>query len=151
MKKWLFMKKWLMHCKNAYKVMVLVKRSYQEDPIAVIFVVVAWPEVAYGIDFYKNVQNVIFQKMSRCLIGAFWSHLGLSRSPSGPEFRDLAAGTPPGPQNPLKKFKNLKNPGFLGISSPPDSRSTAPAADMLSGPPPGYKGYKGVMFRQKVS
>ena len=54
MKKGLFMKKWLMHCKNAYKVMVLVKKSYQEDPIAVIFVVVAWPEVAYGIDFYKK-------------------------------------------------------------------------------------------------
>ena len=34
--------------------MVLVKMSYQEDPIAVIFVVVAWPEVAYEIDFHKK-------------------------------------------------------------------------------------------------
>ena len=34
--------------------MVLVKKSYQEDPIAVIFVVVAWPEVAYEIDFHKK-------------------------------------------------------------------------------------------------
>ena len=45
-----------MHCKNACKVMVLMKRSYQEDPIAVIFVVVAWPEVAYEIDFQKTSQ-----------------------------------------------------------------------------------------------
>ena len=51
------MKKWLMHCKNAYKVMVLVKRSYQEDPIAVIFIMVAWPEVAYEIDFHKKTSN----------------------------------------------------------------------------------------------
>ena len=48
------MKKWLMHCKNAYKVMVLVKKSYQEDPFAVIFVVVAWPGVAYETDFHKK-------------------------------------------------------------------------------------------------
>ena len=54
MKKLGFLKSCLNHRKNAYKVMVLVKRSYQEDPIAVIFVVVAWPEVAYGIDFYKK-------------------------------------------------------------------------------------------------
>ena len=58
MKKSLFMKKWLMHCKNAYKVMVLVKKSYQEDPIAVIFVVVVWPEVAYEIDFHKKSSNL---------------------------------------------------------------------------------------------
>ena len=34
--------------------MVLMKVSYQEDPIAVIFVVVAWPEVAYEIDSDKK-------------------------------------------------------------------------------------------------
>ena len=56
------MKKWLIHCKNAYKVMVLVKKSYQEDPFAVIFVVVAWPEVAYGIDFYKKMFKTGFFK-----------------------------------------------------------------------------------------
>ena len=50
MKKWVFLKSCLIHRKNASKVMVLVKRSYQEDPIAVIFVVVAWPGVAYEID-----------------------------------------------------------------------------------------------------
>ena len=48
------MKKWLMHCKDAYKVMVLVKKSYQEDPIAVIFVVVVWRGEAYEVDFYKK-------------------------------------------------------------------------------------------------
>ena len=47
-----------MHCKHAYKAMVLVKRSYQEDPIAVIFVVVVWPEVAYEIDFHKKSSNL---------------------------------------------------------------------------------------------
>ncbi len=57
------MKKRLMHCKNVYKVMVLVKRSYQEDPIAVIFVVVAWPEVAYEIDFHKKSS-----KRRKCVI-----------------------------------------------------------------------------------
>ena len=50
------MKKLLIQCKNAYKAMVLVKKSYQEDPFAVILVVVAWPEVAYEIDFQKKSQ-----------------------------------------------------------------------------------------------
>ena len=54
MKKWVFLKKYLIHRKNASKVMVWVKSSYQEDPIAVIFVVVAWPEVAYEIDSDKK-------------------------------------------------------------------------------------------------
>ena len=54
MKKWVFMKSGLIHRKNASKVMVLMKLSYQEDPIAVIFVVVAWPEVAYEIDSDKK-------------------------------------------------------------------------------------------------
>ena len=62
MKKWVFLKSCLNHRKNAYKVMVLVKKSYQEDPIAVIFVVVAWPEVAYGIDFYKKCSKRDFSK-----------------------------------------------------------------------------------------
>ena len=57
MKKWVFLKKCLIHRKNASKVMVLVKRSYQEDPIAVIFVVVAWPEVAYEIDSDKKCSS----------------------------------------------------------------------------------------------
>ena len=43
-----------MHCKNAYKVMVLVKKSYQEDPIAVIFVVVVERGEAHEVDFYKE-------------------------------------------------------------------------------------------------
>ena len=84
------MKKWLMHCKNAYKVMVLVKRSYQEDPIAVIFVVVAWPEVAYGIDFYKKCSKRDFSKnvpvpdrsvlkSSRALPEPIWTRISRSR------------------------------------------------------------------------
>ena len=63
MKKWVFLKSCLNHRKNAYKVMVLVKRSYQEDPIAVIFVVVAWPEVAYEIDFHTKSS-----KRRKCVI-----------------------------------------------------------------------------------
>ena len=84
------MKKWLMHCKNAYKVMVLVKKSYQEDPIAVIFVVVAWPEVAYGIDFYKKCSKRDFSKnvpvpdrsvlkSSRALPEPIWTRISRSR------------------------------------------------------------------------
>ena len=46
--------------------------------------------------------------MSRCPFWAQKNHLGLSRSPSEVKFRDLATGTPPGPQNPAKKFKNPK-------------------------------------------
>ena len=90
MKKWLFMKKWLIHCKNAYKVMVLVKKSYQEDPFAVIFVVVAWPEVAYGIDFYKKCSKRDFSKIvpmpdrsflksSRALPEPIWTRISRSR------------------------------------------------------------------------
>ena len=58
MKKWVFMKSGLIHRKNASKRMVLVKRSYQENPIAVIFVMVAWPAEDYDIDFDKKIQNV---------------------------------------------------------------------------------------------
>ena len=54
MKKWVFLKSATEHCKNAYKVMVLVKTAYQEDPISVIFVVVVWPGEAYEIDFHKK-------------------------------------------------------------------------------------------------
>ena len=64
MKKWVFLKSATEHCKNAYKVMVLVKRSYQEDHIAVILVVVAWPEVAYEIDFHKK--NFKSRKICNC-------------------------------------------------------------------------------------
>ena len=62
MKKWLFMKSCLIHCKNAYKRMVLMKRSYQEDPVAVIFVMVVWPGVAYEIDFYEKSSKRDFSK-----------------------------------------------------------------------------------------
>ena len=54
MKKWVFMKSDTEHRKNASKVMVLMKMSYQEDPIAVIFVVVVWRGEAYEIDFHKR-------------------------------------------------------------------------------------------------
>ena len=59
------------HCKNAAKAMVLVKSPYQDNPIAVIFVVVVRRGEAYEIDFDKKNLNVLFPKMSRCLIGAF--------------------------------------------------------------------------------
>ena len=58
MKKLVFMKSDTEHRKNASKVKVLMKRSYQEDPIAVIFSMVAWPEVAYEIDFHKKSSNL---------------------------------------------------------------------------------------------
>ena len=48
------MKSDLIHRKNASKRMVLMKRSYEENPMAVIFVVVAWPEEAYEIDSDKK-------------------------------------------------------------------------------------------------
>ena len=54
MKKWVFLKKCLIHRKNASKVMVLMKRSYQDNPIAIIFIMVAWPEVAYETDSDKK-------------------------------------------------------------------------------------------------
>ena len=38
-----------------------MKTSYQEDPIAVIFVVVVWRGEAYEIDFHKKTSNL--QKM----------------------------------------------------------------------------------------
>ena len=86
MKKWVSLKKCLIHRKNASKVMVLVKRSYQEDPIAVIFVVVAWPEEAYDIDFYKKcsiprkivivpVPDRSFLKSSRALPEPIWTRI----------------------------------------------------------------------------
>ena len=71
MKKWVFLKKCLIHRKHASKVMVLVKRSCQEDPIAVIFVVVAWPGVAYDIDSDKKSSIDRKIVIVRCLIGTF--------------------------------------------------------------------------------
>ena len=38
--------------------MVWMKRSYQEDPVEVIFVMVVWPGVAYEIDFHKKISNL---------------------------------------------------------------------------------------------
>ena len=67
--------------------------------------------------FTKNVKIPENVELSRCLIGAQKNHLGLSRSPSGPEFRDLAAGTPPGPQNPAKNSK-IKKSWISGYMSP---------------------------------
>ena len=34
--------------------MVLMKMSYQDNPIAIIFIMVAWPGVAYEIDSDKK-------------------------------------------------------------------------------------------------
>ena len=90
MQKWVFMKSDTEHRKNASKVMVLVKRSYQEDPIAVIFVVVAWPEEAYEIDFYKKCSKHNFSKIvpvpgrgilrsSRALPKPIWIRISRSR------------------------------------------------------------------------
>ena len=58
MKKLVFLKSCSNHRKNAFKVMVLVKMSYQEDPSAVMFIMVGWPEVAYEIDFHKKSSNL---------------------------------------------------------------------------------------------
>ena len=90
MKKWVFLKKCLIHRKNASKVMVLMKSSYQEDPIAVIFVVVAWPEEAYETDFYKKcsiprkivivpVPDRSFLKSSGGLPEPIWTRISRSR------------------------------------------------------------------------
>ena len=54
MKKLVFLNSDTEHRKNASKRVFFMKKSYQEDPIAVIFVVVAWPEVAYEIDSDKK-------------------------------------------------------------------------------------------------
>ena len=62
MNMWAFMKTGTIHHKNASKQMVLLNRSYQEDPIAVIFVVVAWPGVANEIDFYEKSAKRDFSK-----------------------------------------------------------------------------------------
>ena len=45
--------------------MVLVKQSYEDNPIAIIFIMVAWPEEAYEIDFYKKCS-----KRRTCVISA---------------------------------------------------------------------------------
>ena len=64
MKKWVFLKSCLIHRKNASKVMVLVKSSYQDNPSAIVFIMVAWPEEAYEIVFYKKkCSNRIFSKI----------------------------------------------------------------------------------------
>ena len=90
MKKWVFLKSCLNHRKNAYKVMVLVKMSYQEDPIAVIFVVVVWRGEAYEVDFYKKssiprklvivpVPDRGILKSSRALPETTWTRISRSR------------------------------------------------------------------------
>ena len=65
--------------------MVWVKMSYPEDPIAAIFVVVAWPEVAYEIVFYKKCSKRHFSKIVpvpdrgvrfRVIWGSPGAHLG---------------------------------------------------------------------------
>ena len=70
MKKWLFMNSVATHCKNVAKAMVLVNSPWQENPIAVIFVVVVWPGEAYEIGFYKNSSNIDVLNMS------FWGRNG---------------------------------------------------------------------------
>ena len=50
------------HCKNAAKAMVLVKSPQQENPIAVIFVVVVGRGEPYEIDFDKNSSKRNFSK-----------------------------------------------------------------------------------------
>ena len=89
-----------------------MKTSYQDNSIAIIFIMVAWPEEAYEISFYKKCSKRDFPKIvlvpDRSFLRSSGALPGLSRSPSGPEFRDLAIGTPPGPQNPAKKIKNQK-------------------------------------------
>ena len=56
------MKSCLNHRKNASKVMVVMNKSYQDNPIAIIFIMVAWPEEAYEIDFYKKCSKRDFPK-----------------------------------------------------------------------------------------
>ena len=71
---------------------------------------VVWPGVAYEIDFYKKSLKRRTCRIVPVPDRSFLKSSGALRSPSGPEFRDLATGTPPGPQNPAKKIKNQKNP-----------------------------------------
>ena len=90
MKKWVFLKSGLIQCKNAYKRKVLMKMSYQEDPIAVIFVVVVWRGEAYEVDFYKKssiprklvivpVPDRGILKSSRALPETTWTRISRSR------------------------------------------------------------------------
>ena len=70
--------------------MVLMKRPYLDNPIAVIFVVVAWPGVAYEIDFHTKsserrkcgivpVPDRSFLKSSRALPEPIWTRISRSR------------------------------------------------------------------------
>ena len=90
MKKLVFLNSCLNYRKNAYKVMVLVKMSYQEDPIAVIFVVVVGRGEAYEVDFYKKssilrklvivpVPDRGILKSSRALPETTWTRISRSR------------------------------------------------------------------------
>ena len=90
MKKWVFLKSGLIQCKNAYKRKVLMKMSYQEDPIALIFVVVVWRGEAYEVDFYKKssiprklvivpVPDRGILKSSRALPETTWTRISRSR------------------------------------------------------------------------
>ena len=90
MKKLVFLKSGLIQCKNAYKRKVLMKMSYQEDPIAVIFVVVVWRGEAYEVDFYKKssiprklvivpVPDRDILKSSRALPETTWTRISRSR------------------------------------------------------------------------
>ena len=63
MKKWVFLNSDTEHRKNVSKRMVLMKKSYQEDPIAIIFIMVARPEEAYEIGFYEKCS-----KRRKCVI-----------------------------------------------------------------------------------
>ena len=120
MKKWVFLKSCLIHRKNASKVMVLMKKSYQDNPIAIIFIMVAWPEVAYDIGFYKKCSKRHFSKIVPVPDRSFLKSSGGLPEPTWGKISRSRRWKPPGPQNPAKKFKNQKNPGFPAICPHPD-------------------------------
>ena len=116
--------------------MVLMKMSYQEDPFAIIFVVVVWPGVAYGIDFYKKCSKRDFSKnvpgpdrsvlkSSRALPEPIWTRISRSR-------RWDTSRIPTSTSKNAKIYKNPENPGSAAWAKPlnplSDSPSTALAA-----------------------
>ena len=102
--------------------MVLVKKSYQEDPFAVIFVVVAWPEVAYGIDFYKKCwKRYFFKKCPGAWSERFEVISGSPGAHLDQNFEISPLGHLPDPKIHLKKskiHKNPENPGSAAWAKP---------------------------------
>ena len=116
MKKWVFMKSCLIHCKNASKRMVLMKSSNQEDPIAVIFIVVAWPGVAYEVDSCKKssidrkivivpVPDRGILKSSRALPEPIWTRISRSRR--------WDTSRPPKSTKKIQKSKKSRISGYI--------------------------------------